>query len=790
MQYLASVPTNVAASVKNAVKPASQDTRTLQSEQDFSDILKAHNVKNARQTQTQSTAENTKSKNETATDSEPSKKQPSGTQEPVSSAEKSTQQYNKQTSQSAPDYAKEQRVNSNNQSQAIEDKTPEKQDADKLVKVQKDSVKQAVDSQKPLKPQNSDADLQAHFKLKQDESELDADDFDFLNFLQSSKSSKAELNQPVRADSKLSTDKISGDKATDIILNSGTAKTSAEKGESTESGDVLSALKTQSDKQVAPKLTDAETAKTSLNNEKLTDKKATQAENNSDKFVETLDNIKQKQADQASQPDSAEKALKQDTLAKTNGEKIASDAQSKASVKSSGSVSTDSKAEVVKDISANSKSADSQAAEKGKGDNISSKNTAQLNDSKGVVVNEIHHKEQKSSKNTDDVKLEQSELKQTSIEQQKRAQKEDSSSANQKVQSQNESAVDVIESAKSAQQNQDSSNLKQGEEQSEQLTSQTNKPAKNQNAEQSRKNSEPFAEHLTTKEKQTSDNLAGSQQIDNQAVAQSDNETVNQKPDSAAKSVESNAKSENTKPSPNVSKENISKETQAESNKEVSKEAVKESVLSDVSNRQSVNQETLNQQVNQAQSKSSQESVADTKVSHAQVTQQVQKQEQVLQAEKTVDKQQSIHQQIKEQINLTKNDAPGQLNDSVRYMINSRMQSAEIRIDPPELGSMQIKVSMNGDQASVSIVVQNQQAKDVLDQSVPKLKELLEQQGIQLGESSVSEQGHQQGGETQSGKGSGQGLAGQSHDAETESNEVVVEQNITNGHVGAVDYYA
>jgi len=73
-------------------------------------------------------------------------------------------------------------------------------------------------------------------------------------------------------------------------------------------------------------------------------------------------------------------------------------------------------------------------------------------------------------------------------------------------------------------------------------------------------------------------------------------------------------------------------------------------------------------------------------------------------------------------------------------MINSRNISAEIRLDPPDLGGMNIKVNLSGDSASVSFIVQSQHARDALDQAVPRLREMLEEHGIELGQSSVHQE--------------------------------------------------
>ena len=91
-------------------------------------------------------------------------------------------------------------------------------------------------------------------------------------------------------------------------------------------------------------------------------------------------------------------------------------------------------------------------------------------------------------------------------------------------------------------------------------------------------------------------------------------------------------------------------------------------------------------------------------------------------------------------LNITKSDAALQLHQRVNMLLNLSNQEAEIRLDPPELGSMQVRVRSEGEQAHINFVVQNQQAKEALEQSMPRLRELLAQQGLALGEAQVQQQ--------------------------------------------------
>ncbi|WP_445425133.1 flagellar hook-length control protein FliK [Alishewanella sp. HL-SH06] len=106
-------------------------------------------------------------------------------------------------------------------------------------------------------------------------------------------------------------------------------------------------------------------------------------------------------------------------------------------------------------------------------------------------------------------------------------------------------------------------------------------------------------------------------------------------------------------------------------------------------------------------------------------------------------------------------DAAGQLRERVQIMVRQNIQVADIRLDPAELGQMQIRVNLQQEQASVQFIVQQANAKELLEQQMPRLRELLQQQGIQLGEGQVQQQSRQdrQSADSGSQQGQGQGSA-------------------------------
>ncbi|MGF1680404.1 flagellar hook-length control protein FliK [Photobacterium minamisatsumaniensis] len=93
---------------------------------------------------------------------------------------------------------------------------------------------------------------------------------------------------------------------------------------------------------------------------------------------------------------------------------------------------------------------------------------------------------------------------------------------------------------------------------------------------------------------------------------------------------------------------------------------------------------------------------------------------------------------------LNKEQASEQLAERMQMMLSKNLKHVDIRLDPPELGKLQIKLSMNNDQATVQFTVGNQQTRDLVEQAMPRLRELLSQQGLQLTQSSVQQDGSRQ----------------------------------------------
>ncbi|MEN0038861.1 MAG: flagellar hook-length control protein FliK [Cellvibrio sp.] len=77
--------------------------------------------------------------------------------------------------------------------------------------------------------------------------------------------------------------------------------------------------------------------------------------------------------------------------------------------------------------------------------------------------------------------------------------------------------------------------------------------------------------------------------------------------------------------------------------------------------------------------------------------------------------------------------------DKVLWLAAQNVSSAEIRLDPPELGPMQVKVSVNQDQANITFTSPHPVVRDALDQQLNRLREMFSEQGLNLVNVDVSD---------------------------------------------------
>ncbi|MGR8931596.1 MAG: flagellar hook-length control protein FliK [Gammaproteobacteria bacterium] len=81
-----------------------------------------------------------------------------------------------------------------------------------------------------------------------------------------------------------------------------------------------------------------------------------------------------------------------------------------------------------------------------------------------------------------------------------------------------------------------------------------------------------------------------------------------------------------------------------------------------------------------------------------------------------------------------------ELGDKLIWMHKQAIPSAELRLNPAHLGPLQVKVDVSGDQATVTFTAHNLAVKEAIEAAIPKLREMLGGQQLNLADVNVSQQ--------------------------------------------------
>ncbi|MCD0505978.1 flagellar hook-length control protein FliK, partial [Bordetella petrii] len=93
------------------------------------------------------------------------------------------------------------------------------------------------------------------------------------------------------------------------------------------------------------------------------------------------------------------------------------------------------------------------------------------------------------------------------------------------------------------------------------------------------------------------------------------------------------------------------------------------------------------------------------------------------------------------------------------------LQTAELRLDPPDLGPLRVTLSVNDGVANASFVSAHAAVRHAVEAALPQLQQALAQAGLSLGQANVGEHGAQSGFDMQQqGQGRGQGGGGSQPD--------------------------
>jgi len=137
-------------------------------------------------------------------------------------------------------------------------------------------------------------------------------------------------------------------------------------------------------------------------------------------------------------------------------------------------------------------------------------------------------------------------------------------------------------------------------------------------------------------------------------------------------------------------------------------------------------------------------------------------------------------------LNLGQSAWESNLGSRLQMLVGQNIQTAEIRLDPPELGALDIKIKVINEVANVTLSSPNAQVREAMEASIPRLREMFAESGVSLGDVNVGQESFAQ---QQSSEDEGIGaVAGVNESDFVDEQPVVVTKEIMSDRL--LDFYA
>ena len=128
---------------------------------------------------------------------------------------------------------------------------------------------------------------------------------------------------------------------------------------------------------------------------------------------------------------------------------------------------------------------------------------------------------------------------------------------------------------------------------------------------------------------------------------------------------------------------------------------------------------------------------------------------------------------------------PGQVGHEVRLLVEGGVQSATLRVTPEHLGPVEVRIDLVNDRANVQFVAAQAETRQALADAIPRLRELLAEAGVALGDAGVRQDHGNAQAQTAPRHAAGRAAGAASGDVATAAGSGVVATR-----VGLVDAYA
>lgn len=128
------------------------------------------------------------------------------------------------------------------------------------------------------------------------------------------------------------------------------------------------------------------------------------------------------------------------------------------------------------------------------------------------------------------------------------------------------------------------------------------------------------------------------------------------------------------------------------------------------------------------------------------------------------------------------------LSDRVVWMVNQGVQSADLKLNPANLGQIDVRITVSDGQATVNFTSPHQHVRDAIESAMPRLREMMQDGGMSLAGANVSDQSARD----QRQQATAEGERGRGYAFNADADDSMVDTSLTMPRAmrGIVDYYA
>jgi len=127
------------------------------------------------------------------------------------------------------------------------------------------------------------------------------------------------------------------------------------------------------------------------------------------------------------------------------------------------------------------------------------------------------------------------------------------------------------------------------------------------------------------------------------------------------------------------------------------------------------------------------------------------------------------------------------MSQRIMWLANRGISSAELQLNPRDMGPVDVRINVSGDQTTVQFSSQNAAVREALESSVVRLREMMESSGLDLADVDVSDQSQSEQAQADGDDASGRAAAGEKDELDGVA-ETVATTRIESD--GLVDFYA